>query len=171
MMATDLKLRIMKAEREHLARVVELMKGLAEFEKLLDEFHVTVDLLERHLFGETASAELLVGFLDDEICGYALFFHNFSTFRGRPGMYMEDIYVEPGARGRGLGRALLIEVLRIARERECVRCEWIVLDWNERAKNFYESIGARPLEDWVLYRIDEESVKRLLQKEHQKDNS
>ena len=170
-MATDLKLRIMKAEREHLARVVELMKGLAEFEKLLDEFHVTVDLLERHLFGEAASAELLVGFLDDEICGYALFFHNFSTFRGRPGMYMEDIYVEPGARGRGLGRALLIEVLRIARERECVRCEWIVLDWNERAKNFYESIGARPLEDWVLYRIDEESVKRLLQKEHQKDNS
>ena len=112
-----------------------------------------------------------MGFLDDEICGYALFFHNFSTFRGRPGMYMEDIYVEPGARGRGLGRALLIEVLRIARERECVRCEWIVLDWNERAKNFYESIGARPLEDWVLYRIDEESVKRLLQKEHQKDNS
>ena len=160
-----IKLRIVKAEREHLPRVVEMMKGLAEFEKLLDQFSVTTDLLERHLFGEAAAAELLIGYLDDDICGYALFFHNFSTFLGRPGMYLEDVYVEPGARGKGLGKALLLEVLRTARERGCARCEWIVLDWNERARHFYESLGARPLGDWILYRMDEEALKHILKKE------
>ncbi len=162
----DLALRIVKAEREHLPRVVELMKGLAEFEKLLDEFRVTTDLLEQHLFGEGAAAELLIGYLDKKICGYALFFHNFSTFQGRPGMYLEDVYVEPDARGKGLGKALLLEVIRIARERGSVRCEWIVLDWNERAKSFYESLGARPLGDWTLYRMDEAALKKLLEKEY-----
>jgi GNAT superfamily N-acetyltransferase len=168
-MMTDIKIRIVKAEHQHIPRVVELMKELAEFEKLLDEFHVTADLLERHLFGEAAPAELLVGYLGDEICGYALFFRNFSSFRGRPGMYLEDIYVEPEARGHGLGRALLLEFLKIAGERDCARCEWMVLDWNERAKNFYESLGARPLEDWILYRMDEAALKGLLRNEHRKD--
>ncbi len=161
----DMKLRIVKAEREHLPRVVELMKGLAEFEKLLDQFSVTTDLLERYLFGDAAVAELLIGYIEDDICGYALFFHNFSTFLGRPGIYLEDVYVEPDARGMGLGKALLLEVLRTARKRGCARCEWIVLDWNERAKKFYESMGARPLGDWILYRMDEAGLKRLLEKE------
>ena len=165
---TDLTLKIVKAEREHLPRVVELMKGLAEFEKLLDSFRVTVDLLERHLFGETGAAELLVGYQGDRISGYALFFHNFSTFLGRPGMYLEDIYVEPDARGHGLGKALLLEVIRIAHERKCLRCEWLVLDWNERAKQFYESLGAKPLGDWKLYRMDETALKRLMENEHRK---
>lgn len=168
---TDINFRIVKAEHQHIPRVVEMMKGLAEFENLLDEFHVTADLLKRHLFGEAAFAELLVGYLGDEICGYALFFHNFSTFRGRPGMYLEDIYVEPEARGQGLGRALLLEFLRIARERDCIRCEWMVLDWNQRARKFYESLGARPLEDWVLYRMNEAALKELLEDEHRKDDN
>ena len=162
---TDPTLRIVKAERGHLPRVMELMKGLAEFEKLLDEFRVTAGLLERHLFGDASAAELFVGYLGDEIRGYVLFFHNFSSFQGRPGMYLEDVFVEPSARGQGLGKALLQEVLRIARERGCLRCEWIVLNWNERAKHFYESLGARPLSDWTLYRMDEEALKRLLERE------
>ena len=167
---TDITLRIVKAEREHLPRVVELMRGLAEFEKLLDSFHVTVELLEHHLFGETAAAELLIGYLGDDINGYALFFPNFSTFLGCPGMYLEDIYVEPDARGHGLGKALLLEVIRIAHERKCLRCEWVVLDWNERAKQLYESLGAKPLSDWKLYRMDETAIKKLLENENRKDN-
>ena len=167
---TDFTLRILKARPEHLPRVVELMRGLAEFEKLLDTFHVTVDLLERHLFGESAAAELLVGYLGSRISGYALFFHNFSTFLGLPGMYLEDIYVEPGARGHGLGKALLLEVLGTARERNCLRCEWVVLDWNEPAKQFYESLGAKPLGDWKLYRMDEAALKNILENKGGKDS-
>ncbi|MBW2179444.1 MAG: GNAT family N-acetyltransferase [Deltaproteobacteria bacterium] len=155
-------LRIAKATLDHLPRVVELMRELAEFEKLLNEFRVTEELLERYLFGDNAAAELLIGYVGNEICGYALYFHNFSTFQGRPGMYLEDVYVQADARGQGLGRALLIEVVRIAQERGCRRCEWLVLDWNERAKQFYESLGAKPLSDWSLYRMDEDALNRLL---------
>jgi GNAT superfamily N-acetyltransferase len=152
----------MKARREDLPRVVELMRELAEFEKLLDQFEVTAELLERHLFGDGTSAELLVGYAGGEICGYALFFQNFSTFMGRPGMYLEDIYVEPQARGIGLGKALLLKVIRTAVDRGCPRCDWVVLDWNERAKRFYESLGAKPLNDWTVYRMDDAAMKALL---------
>ena len=168
---SELKLQVKKAERGHLPRVVELMKGLAEFEKLLDEFHVTADLLEHHLFGKDAAAELLIGYLGEKIRGYGLFFQNFSTFLGRPGIYLEDVYVEPDARGKGLGRALLLEVIRTAKERGAARCEWMVLNWNERAKHFYESMGARPLNDWRLYRMDEASLKKLLEEEGRYNNT
>jgi GNAT superfamily N-acetyltransferase len=159
----DLTLRIQKATREHLPRVVELMRGLAEFEKLLKEFRVTEELLERYLFAQGAVAELFVGYIDNEIRGYALCFPNFSTFQGRPGMYIEDIYVEPNARGRGLGKAFILHILRLARERGCRRCDWMVLDWNERAKHFYQSLGAKPLGDWTLYRMDEAAMNELLE--------
>ena len=162
MKAADLTIRISKATREHLPRVVELMKGLAEFEKLLDEFRVTEALLERYLFSRETVAELLVGCLGEEIHGYALFFHNFSSFQGRPGIYLEDVYVEPFARGKGLGKALLVEVIRIARARGCRRSEWLVLDWNQRAKHFYESLGAEILSDWRLCRMDEVGMNRLI---------
>jgi GNAT superfamily N-acetyltransferase len=165
--AADQTLRVEKATRDHLPRVVELMRGLAEFEDLLDEFHVTPELLDRHLFGERASAELLIGRIGDEVCGYALFFENFSTFLGRPGMYLEDVYVDPRARGKGLGKALLLEVVRTARERGCRRCDWLVLDWNERAKRFYESLGARQLSSWTLYRMEEEALTRLAERPDQ----
>ena len=159
----DLTLRIQKATREHLPRVVELMRGLAEFEKLLDEFRVTEELLEHHLFARDAVAELFVGYLDGEVRGYALCFHNFSSFQGRPGMYIEDVYVEPIARGQGLGKAFLLHIVRLARERGCRRCDWIVLDWNERARQFYRSLGAMPLCDWTLFRMDEAAMNELLE--------
>ncbi len=162
MTTEELTIRISKAAREHLPRVMELMKGLAEFEKILDEFRVTEALLERYLFTEEPVAELLIGCLGEKIHGYALFFHNFSSFQGRPGMYLEDMYVEPCARGKGLGKALLVEVMRIARARGCRRSEWIVLDWNQRAKRFYESLGAEILSDWRLCRIDEAAMNRLI---------
>lgn len=154
-------IRIAKATREDLPRIVEMMRGLAEFEKLLHEFRVTEALLERYLFTREPSAELLVGYLGGAVDGYALFFHNFSTFQGRPGIYIEDIYVEPRARGKGLGKALFVEVMRIARERGCLRSEWLVLDWNRRARNFYESLGAEILSDWRLCRMDETAIKRV----------
>lgn len=162
---SDPALRIVKAEREHVPRVLELMKGLAEFENLLDEFRVTADLLDRHLFGDAAAAELLVGYMGSEIRGYALFYQNFSSFQGRPGMYLEDVYVEPDARGKGLGKGLLLEVLRIAQERGLRRCDWIVLDWNDRAKEFYESLGAKVLTDWRLCRLEAGAMKKLLDAE------
>ena len=170
MKTADLKIEITRATIEHLPRVVELMKGLAEFENLLDEFRVTEDLLERYLFTQEPMGELLVGLLDGEICGYALFFHNFSTFQGRPGLYLEDVYVDPCDRGKGLGRALFIEFIRIARERGCRRSEWLVLDWNKRAKQFYESLGAEILGDWRLCRMGEVAMDRLLDEEYREDN-
>jgi GNAT superfamily N-acetyltransferase len=139
------------------------MRGLAEYEKLLDEFKATEALLEQHLFAPDAMAELFVGYLDNEVRGYALCFHNFSTFEGRPGMYIEDIYVEPEARGRGLGKALMLHIVRLARERDHRRCDWVALDWNKRARQFYESLGARPLSDWVYYRLDETAMDALLE--------
>jgi len=170
MAISDQTYRIVRATREQLPRVVELMRGLAEFEDLLDEFRVTEELLARHLMGPQPAAELLVGFLGDEICGYAIYFHNFSSFQGRPGVYLEDVYVEPSARGRGLGKALLLEVLRAARESGCQRCEWIVLDWNERAKQFYESLGANVLNDWRLCRIEADAMRQLSANERRENS-
>jgi GNAT superfamily N-acetyltransferase len=161
-------LRIQKATREHLPRVVELMRGLAEFEKMLDEFQVTEELLDRHLFARDAVAELFVGCVDDEVRGYALCFYNFSSFQGRPGMYIEDIYVEPSARGQGLGKALMLHIVRLALERGCRRCDWVVLDWNEQARQFYQSLGARPLSEWTLYRMDGDAMNDLLKRPGEK---
>lgn len=161
-------IRITKATQNHLPRVVELMKGLAEYEKLLDQFRGTEALLERYLFSQEPAAELLIGFLGDDIRGYALFFRNFSSFQGRTGIYLEDIYVEPEARGKGLGKALLIEVIRTARARGCRRCEWMVLDWNQRAKQFYQSLGADILGDWRLCRMDAAAMDKLLDNKQKK---
>lgn len=155
-------IRIAKATREDLQRVLEMMKGLAEFENLLHEFRVTEALLERYFFSREPAAELLVGYIGEEIQGYAVFFSNFSTFQGRPGIFLEDVYVDPKARGKGLGRSLIVEVIGIARKRGCVRSEWLVLDWNQRAKDFYESIGAEIFSEWRLCRMDEAAMKKLL---------
>ncbi len=139
------------------------MRGVAEFENLLHDFRVTEDLLDRYLFAPEPAAQLLVGSVGDEICGYALYFYNFSSFQGRPGMYLEDVYVEPSARGKGLGKALLFEVFRAARESGCQRCDWLVLDWNERARQFYESLGAKTLDDWRLCRLEAAAMTALLE--------
>jgi GNAT superfamily N-acetyltransferase len=118
-------------------------------------------VLERHLFGARPMAEVLIGELDGTPSGFALFFHNFSTFEGHPGVWLEDLFVLPAARRSGLGRMLLGEVARIAVERGCARMEWSVLDWNMMAIQFYRALGARPLTDWTTMRLDADSLAQL----------
>lgn len=133
--------------------ILKFIRGLAEYEKLTHEVTATEELLRRTLFGDRQVAEVIVGDYEGEPVGFALFFHNFSTFLGRPGIYLEDLFVKPEARGRGFGRVLLTYLAKLARERNCGRVEWSVLDWNEPAIGFYKSLGATPMEEWTIYRL------------------
>ena len=141
--------------------IAALIRGLAEYEGLSHAVRMDEAVLERHLFGPRPMAEVLIGEIDGQPRGFALFFHNFSTFEGQPGVWLEDLFVVPDARRSGLGRKLLGEVARIAVERGCPRMEWSVLDWNMMAINFYRSLGARPLTDWTTMRLDADSLARL----------
>ena len=141
--------------------ILSLIRELAEYEKLLDRVTATEDLLRRTLFGSRPYAEVLVARLDGRAIGYALFFHSYSTFLARPGIYLEDVYVQPAFRGRGVGKALLRDVAQVARERDCGRMEWSVLDWNKPSIDFYLSLGAKPLDDWTTYRLDERAIADL----------
>jgi GNAT superfamily N-acetyltransferase len=141
--------------------ILQFIRDLAEFERLLDQVTATEELIRSALFGNPPLAEALIGEMEGHPAGFALFFHNFSTFLGKPGLYVEDVYVDPAYRGRGLGRAFFLHLAALARERGCGRMEWAVLDWNERAITFYRNLGARPLEDWTLFRLDEEALKAL----------
>ena len=131
-----------------------------------DDFDVSCEIfcadeLVDVLFGEKPSAEALLAFEGDVPVGFAVFFHNFSTWLGKPGLYLEDLFVKPEARGRGYGRALLIELARIARERGCGRMEWAVLDWNEPAIQFYRKLGAKPMDEWTVFRLTGEGIAQL----------
>ncbi|VVD98174.1 GNAT family N-acetyltransferase [Pandoraea anhela] len=130
-----------------------LMRELAVFEKLLDIFEATPESVHEALFGDTPAAECLMAEWEGKPVGYALYFHNFSTFLGRRGLYLEDVYVQPAMRGRGVGQALLRRLARIAVERKCGRFEWTVLDWNQPAIDFYTSQGATVLPDWRVVRM------------------
>ncbi len=141
--------------------ILSLIRGIAEYENLLHEVVATEDGLSKALFGDQRCAEVLLAEAGDDVLGFALFFHNFSTFVGKPGLYIEDIFVWPEHRGRGVGKALFDRVAQIARERNCGRLEWNVLDWNEPAIGFYESLGARPLDEWTMYRLDEDGIRSL----------
>ncbi len=141
--------------------IVTLIRGLAEYEGLSHAVRMDEAVLEQHLFGARPMAEVLIGEIAGVPRGFALFFHNFSTFEGHPGVWLEDLFVVPAARRSGLGRRLLGEVARIAVERGCARMEWSVLDWNMMAINFYRSLGARPLTDWTTMRLDSDSLARL----------
>lgn len=145
--------------------ILGLIRELAEYERLLDQVVADEPALHRALFGERRYVEALVSIVGGETIGFALFFHNFSTFLGKPGMYLEDLYVRPSFRGRGLGKALLTRVAQIAVERECGRMEWSVLDWNEPSIRFYESLGARPMSDWTVYRLTGDALHDLGQTE------
>lgn len=142
--------------------ILELIRGLAEYEKA-SPAEVTADepTLRASLFGEKPAAEVLLACLGDDPVGLALFFHNFSTWRGKPGLYLEDLFVRPEMRGRGYGKALLIELARIARARGCPRLEWAVLDWNQSAIEFYKSLGAVPLHEWTIFRLTTDEIERL----------
>jgi GNAT superfamily N-acetyltransferase len=143
------------------ALLVCFIQELAEYERLSHLVTVTEDLIRESLFGERRTAEAILGYLDGEPAAFALFFHNFSTFLGRTGLYLEDLFVRPAARGAGVGREMLRYVARLAVRRNCGRVEWAVLDWNESAIGFYKSVGARPLEEWTTYRLSGEALSRF----------
>lgn len=153
---------IRKAEREDVALVLEFIKGIARYEKMENEVEATVDLLEEQLF-DKGRAEVIFAMEDGKEVGFALFFHNFSTFVGRGGLYLEDLYVYPEYRGKGYGKALFVELVRIANERKCGRMEWVCLNWNTPSIEFYRSMGAVALDEWTTYRLTEEGIERLME--------
>jgi GNAT superfamily N-acetyltransferase len=153
-MPTAPDLRIRPATRADAPLLLELIGALADYERLRGELRATAALLEAHLFGERPAAEAAIAELDGEAAGYALWFTTFSTFLARPGIWLEDLFVLPARRRRGIGRALLAHVAVVAVARGCGRLEWTALDWNEPALAFYRGIGARRLPEWELHRLD-----------------
>lgn len=146
--------------------ILKFIRGLAEYEKLSHEVVATEASLRESLFGPRPTAEVVIGSAGREPAGFAVFFHNYSTFLGRPGLYVEDLFVAPEWRGRGLGRRLLAYVADLAVKRGCGRLEWAVLDWNEPAIRFYKSLGARPMEEWTVYRLTGDALERLATEGH-----
>ena len=156
-----LELEIRPGTEDDVPLILSLIRELAEYERLSHEVVATEEMLRDSLFGERRVAEMLLGYLDGEPAGFALFFHTFSTFLGRPGIYLEDLYVRPEFRGAGVGRALLVHIAGLARERGCGRLEWSVLDWNEPAIGFYKRLGASPVSGWTVYRVTGEALEEL----------
>lgn len=148
------------AERKDVSLILTFIRDLASYEKLEHEVVATPTLLEEWLF-DKEKAEVLFAIVDEKEVGFALFFHNFSTFLGRAGIYLEDLYVMPDYRGRGIGTALIKRLAHIARERGCGRLEWWCLDWNVSSIAFYKNLGAEPMDDWTVYRISGESLDKL----------
>ncbi|MBA4405726.1 GNAT family N-acetyltransferase [bacterium] len=141
--------------------ILSLIKGIAEYEKLSHEVVATENLLKENLFGKRRTAEVLLADFKNEPAGFALFFHNFSTFLGKPGIYLEDLFVKPELRGEGIGKLLLTYLGKLAIERDCGRIEWSVLDWNEPAINFYKKLGAHPMDEWTVFRVTGEAIGKL----------
>jgi GNAT superfamily N-acetyltransferase len=152
---------IRPAGREDVGTVFALISALADYERLSDRLRGNEQLLAEGLFGPNATAEALIAEIDSEPVGFALFFHTFSTFECRRGIWLEDLFVYPERRREGVGRALLSHLARIALERECARLEWVALDWNEPALRFYDALGAQRLDTWKTLRLDGESLDRL----------
>src|SRR5436853_6717366 len=143
------------------AVILELIRALATYERAPEQVTATEELLKETLFGKKPGAEVLLLFEKDLPAGFALFFHNFSTWIGRPGIYLEDLFVRPDRRGKGYGRALLVELAKIARERNCGRLEWAVLDWNEPAIQFYLKLGAKAQHEWTVFRLTRDEIAKL----------
>jgi GNAT superfamily N-acetyltransferase len=157
----DDALRIEPAAEADVPLILSFIRELADYEKMLDQVVAREEVLREQLFGERAFAEVVIARSGGEPAGFALFFHNFSTFLGRRGLYLEDLFVRPAFRGKGVGRALLAHLARLALERGCGRLEWWVLDWNETAIRFYRSLGAAPMSDWTVYRLTGEPLRAL----------
>src|SRR5437867_88410 len=141
--------------------ILQLIRDLAAYERAPNEVTATEDQLADVLFGAKPTAEVVLAFEDKTPVGFAVFFHNFSTWLGRPGLYLEDLFVKPEVRGKGYGRALLVYLAKIARDRGCGRMEWAVLDWNEPAIEFYKKIGAQPLDEWKIFRLTRDGIAKL----------
>jgi len=152
---------IREATEQDIPLIRTFIQRLAEYEKLSHEAIMTEEALRESLFGPRPYAEVLLGYEDDHPVAFAVFFHNFSTFLGRPGLYLEDLFVIPEMRGRGYGRAMLVELAKIARDRKCGRFEWSVLDWNEPAIGFYKKLGAVPMDEWTVFRMTGDRIERL----------
>ena len=156
-----MSLQIRKATEADVPVIVWFIRQLAEYERLLQEAVMTEETLRESLFGSRPSAEVLLGYYQDKPVAFAVFFHNFSTFLGRRGLYLEDLFVIPEMRGKGFGRELLVHLAQIARERNCGRFEWAVLDWNEPAIEFYKRLGAVPMSEWTIFRVTGKALDRL----------
>ncbi len=165
---TAAALSIRPATRTDVPLILSLIRELAEYERDPGAVVATPELIERHLFGEGLPAggrgrvaECVIGEIDGRAEGFALFFHNFSTWLGRPGLYLEDLFVRPAARGKGLGKALFTHLARLAVQRGCGRMEWSVLDWNEPAIGFYKALGAEAMSEWTVFRLTGDRLRRL----------
>jgi len=141
--------------------ILELIRDLATYERAPDEVTATEEQLVDVLFGERPVAEVLLAFEAESPVGFAVYFYNFSTWLGRAGLYLEDLFVKPEKRGKGYGRALLVELAKIARDRGCGRMEWAVLDWNEPAIKFYRALGAQPMHEWTVFRLMRDEIAKL----------
>ncbi len=154
-------LRLRPATESDVPVIRELIEGLAEYEKLRHECVATDALLHRTLFGANPYAEVVLAEWEGAVAGFALFFHNYSTFLARPGIYLEDLFVRPDCRGHGIGTALLAHLAQLALARDCGRLEWSVLDWNVDAIGFYTKLGARPQDEWTVYRVTGDALTQL----------
>ena len=152
---------IRPAGEDEVPLVLQFVRELAEYEHLLHEVVATEERVRADLFGPRPYAEVVFACLDGEPVGFALFFHNYSTFVGKPGIYLEDLFVRPAVRGRGVGQALLTWLAGEAVRRDCGRPEWSVLDWNEPAIRFYKSLGAKPMDEWGIFRLTGDALKRV----------
>ena len=152
------------AKAEDSALLLELIRELARYEKLEHECIATVEQVRESLFGNKPRAEALLAFENDQPAGYAIYFYSYSTWLAKPGLYLEDLFVKPELRGRGIGKRIFLELLRVADANGCGRFEWSVLDWNQPAIDFYERMGAKAQGEWIRYRLEEEQISRLARK-------
>lgn len=154
-------LNIRSAQKSDCAEIVSLISELAEYEKLAHEAKATPEIIEQALFCENPNAYCEIAEWDGQVAGLALYFYNFSTFIGSNGLYLEDLFVRPQYRGKGIGKSLLLRLVHIAKEQDCGRMEWSVLDWNKPAIDFYLGLGAKPMEEWTVYRLDKKALNAL----------
>ena len=163
MNAANTNFEIRSATRADVPLILQLIRDLATYERAPNDVTATEDILLEVLFGDQPSAQVRLAFENDTPVGFAVFFHNFSTWLGRPGLYLEDLFVKPEFRGKGYGRALLVDLARIARERGCGRMEWAVLDWNDPAIQFYRKLGAQPMDEWTVFRLTRDGISKLVE--------
>jgi len=159
------KMQIRKANIDDTAVILNFIKLLADYEKLPHEVTATEELLKQTLYSEKSNAYALLGYWQSKPVCFAIYFYNFSTFKGKSGLYLEDVFVLPEMRGKGFGKQMLIELAKIAKENNCGRFEWSVLDWNEPAIKFYKSLGAKPMDQWTVFRLSEEGITNLAMKD------